>query len=249
MAKLEIFYNNLSEINFSDDKRLSVVVSTDSLYCFISVNDKIFYIVKSHLSSYNEIIEIIQTLDEMNFCLNKELIYDHSFFSFIPESLYIQGNEKDYIKHIFNVPEGTSLLSASIGEHKLKNIFTNIPFLESILTTKFPEFKYGHAVNNLINQIPLDKWACIFCYFLDNYFYLIYVKNNLLISCNRNHFKSEKDVLFYVNKIVQEFEFTGKIILFGFIDFKSRIVNLLNTYFKNVSVFSNEIQINSKVLI
>ena len=249
MAKLEVIYNNISETLGFENKRLSVVIAADSL-CFFGISHGlIVYISQAEINQDNEIIPLIEQVLDFFSTDNIHVYYNHEYFTFIPRKFFLYGNEESYIRNMFDSSNHHIYFTDHIEDLKMVNVYAAKLLLDVALRQKFPGVKTEHVISKLCQNFIEQKSSYLNCYFLPKAIVFYCTMDSQLQFVKRVSYQDENDVLYYLNEIITDYGFDGKIRLMGFISVDSKIQKLLNVYIKDVELYSRRIELNSFAIV
>jgi len=219
LEKLNTLYNSIESGN-GEKSRLSVVLSTDSLYFFVHAGDTKGAIFQTDCNDSDEKCNLISNMAEEYQTDVIHLYYHNSLFSLVPRNLFLYGYEKDYVRNIFNSTNQDVLFHDQLLELSAVNIYAFSLQEDLKLRQRFSGIKTHHFVSQLINgKITLASFG---------------------------ETKSSEDVLYQVNNIKEsKFEF-DRIELSGVAGNLIETELLLAKYFSSVSIKESDIWANSQ---
>ena len=246
MGKVNVIHNGLIGSLASEEKRLSVVVSTDGLYSFIQNQELPKYKISyAKINSEEEQLDYIKELsNEMTFS-SINIFYDTSYFTLLPRSMFLYGKEKSYCRNIFPVRKTDVFFSDQLPSNKAVNIYCYSLEQDVALRQGYPGVRTSHILSSLVEKESLHTENSAFLYLMESHFYIVMKKAGQLTLATRIAVNDETNILYHLSKIIEDQNFFGSIILGGFIGPDSLLQDSLAKYHSQVELFSSELYINA----
>src|SRR5699024_3349513 len=240
-------------------KTLSILISRDGLYFFISEKNSISFFLKRIFSSPKTPENLLKEIKSIfDFDLSEEkrkdlaeikVIYSHPYFALVPRPYFLEERLSDYLK--FN----TKLISTDqLTFDRLKNLNANmvyVPFtnINNYLFEEFGEFSYAHAMTEFLDQClkqkSEEKTDVYINVFPTHFDLCVFEKGKLKLSNAYDYFAPE-DFVYYVLFVFEQLKLnTDEVNLYlsGEIEKESKLYDLLFTYIRNISFFSTDHQL------
>lgn len=239
MEELEIFYEDKEALKASSNKRLSVVISADSLCSFIHSRNQIFLVQRDKpiLSDQDFSTYLHNVIAYYQLISIKVYVDDHRF-SLVPSQLSDSQAIKAQISTNFKFDESDFLGASLVDDVEL--YFVKSKFAFESLGPNVAINKEDHFIS-LILRKGLAERDINYCFFLNKSFYFLQKANNKIILATRYEYSHENDVLYHLQMVHNHVQPIQDITLAGFISEESSIVSLLRSYFANVTVASSNI--------
>lgn len=238
MEELEVFYKDYEAQVASTKKRLSVVISADSLSSFVHSPDKVFFVERStDFESIKESRNYIDSLARYYNVQSSKFYIDSPQFSIIPEELTEIHQLRSQLAISFKVDDYDEIGITSIGSMNI--CFVKKSRLSEALSPKLSIEQQEHFISKFIRSSSFGNDIC-HCCFLRNSFYVYLTNDMKVIIATRYQFDHQNDVLYHLQMIHNHIQTISRIHLSGFISEESKIVKLLKSYFSEVKLQYSE---------
>ena len=182
---------------------------------------------------------------ELNDPFYKVLVgYDHPQSILVPFQQYRSEEVPLLMKTIYASNNQSEIISESLPEWQLYNVYAIPKELNNRMIRKFPAGRYWHAYTICIrNIVTADSTGKLWIDFRQDDFILIVAKESKLLLAQTFSYSTPDDVIYYLLKICQQFLFSQKevkLIVSGFIEKESALYKELYRYFLNFEFRSAE---------
>ena len=107
------------------------------------------------LPKIKKILEIIN-IDFYN-VVEPKFIFDNNYYIFVPDSLYIKGKEKTFLKFNVGLESDDYVTTDSIEKLNIYNIYLPYVNINNYLIEKFKKLEFYHYNTVLINKIVITQ--------------------------------------------------------------------------------------------
>ncbi len=239
MEELEIFYEDKEALKASNNKRLSVVISADSLCSFIHSRNQIFLVQRDKpILSDQDFSTYLHNVIAYYQLISIKVYLDDHRFSLVPSQLSDSQAIKAQISTNFKFDESDFLGASLVDDVELH--FVKSKFAFESLGPNVAINKEDHFISLMLKK-SLAFQDLTYCFFLKRCFYFLQKENNKTILATRYEYSHENDVLYHLQMVHNHVQPIQSVSLAGFISEESRIVHLLSSYFKIVKMSSSKI--------
>ncbi len=128
-----------------------------------------------------------------------QVIYHTEYFSTVPKAIFRENALTDYLKYNSRILP-TDFISVDDAGYDTQVVYVAFENINNFLYEQYGSFPYYHLSSRLLNALekndaPDQNFLTI--YVTGESFYLIYIQNDALISCNLFTYQSKEDVLYY----------------------------------------------------
>jgi hypothetical protein len=188
----------------------------------------------------NPLPGMIEKYPELDRSFYKVVIsYDYPQSTLVPLQHYKQEDTGSLLKSLYGINSGSSVISESIAEWQVYNVYAVPQQLHDWVSRKFAAGSYWHQYTLLVknmdtaqggNQLLID--------FRRDDFTLVAVSGNKLLLTQSFYYSTPEDVLYYLLKVCQEFGFSQQevqVSVSGLIDKQSALYKELYQYFIHIT--------------
>ncbi len=156
-----------------------------------------------------------QVLVEQNLVLKdyKEVIIslESSFFTLVPEALFENEKNRDYLEHLHQLPENILIKTDNLPPLDAVNVFAIYAPLYYSLVDNFPNFKLKHSLSVMLHHALLVqqqiKGKSVFIHIAKQQFFALAFADKQLLFSNTFNFKTKEDFIYFIVLIYQQLEF------------------------------------------
>lgn len=165
------------------------------------------------------------------------LFEDNSEFSLLPLDYFVYGKENAFAQ--VGYPEVSELIATNRSfDDQVSVVYNSISLIEK-LSFQF-EVSSFHLSTPLINMALRPAKLCIL-YFSNDHMYLTLGIDHLLKIHNRYAIQKPDDVIYFLSKAIELYEYDGQIIVGGNILESSQIGHKIRSQFNQVSFYSDNL--------
>ena len=194
----------------------------------------------SLLSKIKKILEIIN-IDFYN-VVEPKFIFDNNYYIFVPDSLYIKGKEKTFLKFNVGLESDDYVTTDSIEKLNIYNIYLPYVNINNYLIEKFKKLEFYHYNTVLINKIvSVSNSDSCHCFIENTDLKILIIENGEIFYFNSFSYKTLDDILYYTLLIINDQSFKNKNIPINIHAGKKidEIKVKFNNFIKNISVIKN----------
>jgi Protein of unknown function (DUF3822) len=239
----QLFHISAGEVKESLQPVLSIRVGEK--HCSFSITDFISKEVKQ-LAYYSAeevnddfLNELFATHEELNITFYQVLIcYDYPQSCLVAFKEYKHGDAGLLLNTMFGLNRTSAIISESIAEWQLYNVYAVPGKVHDWLTKKFPSGKYWHQYTlNIKNSKPAMEGGSLLVDIRNEDFTLLATANNKIILAQTFSYSTPDDIIYYLLKVCQQFGLSQQevcIELSGLVDQQSALYRELYQYFLQV---------------
>ena len=192
------------------------------------------------LPKIKKILEIIN-IDFYN-VVEPKFIFDNNYYIFVPDSLYIKGKEKTFLKFNVGLESDDYITTDSIEKLNIYNIYLPYVNINNYLIEKFKKLEFYHYNTVLINKIvSVSNSDSCHCFIENTDLKILIIENGEIFYFNSFSYKTLDDILYYTLLIINDQSFKNKNIPINIHAGKKidEIKVKFNNFIKNISVIKN----------
>ncbi len=163
--------------------------------------------------------------------------FDHAQSVLVPVQFFHAEDAENVFNTMHGKQEGLVILSESVKEWQLHNVYAVKKELFEWLKRRFPSASFYHNYSVRI-KLPAGDADRILVDMQTDEFSVIAVKANKLIVAQTYSYSSPADILYYLLKICEQFGLSQReteLCIAGLIERESALFRELNQYFMNAS--------------
>ena len=194
----------------------------------------------SLLSKIKKILETIN-IDFYN-VVEPKFVFDNNHYVFVPDSLYIKGKEKTFLKFNVRLENDDYVTTDSIEKLNIYNIYLPYVNINNYLIEKFKKLEFYHYNTVLINKIvSVSNSDSCHCFIENMDLKILIIENGEIFYFNSFSYKTLDDILYYTLLIINDQSFKNKNIPINIHAGKKidEIKVKFNNFIKNISVIKN----------
>ena len=194
----------------------------------------------SLLSKIKKILETIN-IDFYN-VVEPKFVFDNNHYVFVPDSLYIKGKEKTFLKFNVRLENDDYVTTDSIEKLNIYNIYLPYVNINNYLIEKFKKLEFYHYNTVLINKIvSVSNSDSCHCFIENTDLKILIIENGEIFYFNSFSYKTLDDILYYTLLIINDQSFKNKNIPINIHAGKKidEIKVKFNNFIKNISVIKN----------
>lgn len=183
--------------------------------------------------------ELFAEKQELNKPFYQVLIcYDYPQSCLVSFKEYRHGDAGLLLNTMFGINGTSAVISESIAEWQLYNVYGVPGQVHSWITKKFPAGKYWHQYTlNIKNSKPGIEGGSLLVDIRKDDFTLLATAENRIILAQTFSYSSPDDIVYYLLKVCQQFGLSQQsvnIVLSGLVDQQSALYRELHQYFLQV---------------
>jgi hypothetical protein len=188
----------------------------------------------------NPLAGIMEKHPELDRSFYKVLVsYDYPQSTLVPLQHYKQEDTSPLLKNLYGINSGSSVISESIAEWQVYNVYAVPNELHDWVNRKFTAGSYWHQYTLLVKNLDTAPGGDhLLVDFRRDDFTLVAARENKLLLASSFYYSTPEDVLYYLLKVCQEFGFSQqevRVSLSGLIDKQSALYKELYQYFINLN--------------
>jgi len=195
----------------------------------------------SLLSKIKKILEIINI--DLYDVVEPKFIFDNDYYVFVPDSLYLKGKEKTFLKFNTALESDDYITADNIEKLNIYNVYLPYVNINNYLIDKFKKLEFYHYNTVLINKI-ININSSYMCHsFIENSdLKILFVENGEILFFNSFSYKSLDDILYYILLALKDKSLKDNDIPINIYANKKiqEIKVKFNSFLKNVSVMEHD---------
>ena len=193
------------------------------------------------LPKIKKILEIIN-IDFYN-VVEPKFVFDNNYYIFVPDSLYIKGKEKTFLKFNVGLESDDYITTDSIEKLSIYNIYLPYVNINNYLIEKFKKLEFYHYNTVLINKIvSVSNSDSCNCFIENGDLKILIIENGEILYFNSFSCKTLDDILYYTLVAINDKNFKNKNVPINIHASKKidEIKVKFNSFLKNISVIKND---------
>jgi hypothetical protein len=239
----QLFHISAGEVKESLQLVLSIRVGEK--HCCFSITDflskELKQLVYYSAEEVNDIFlnELFAAHQELNTAFYQVLIcYDYPQSCLVAFKEYKHGDAGLLLNTMFGLNGTSAVISESIAEWQLYNVYAVPEKVHEWVTKKFPAGKYWHQYTlNIKNSKPATEGGSLLVDIRKDDFTLLATANNKIILAQTFLYSTHDDIIYYLLKVCQQFGLSQQEVhigLSGLVDQQSALYRELHQYFLQV---------------
>lgn len=229
----------------SDPAQAVLSIRIGERHCGVAITDKsgnelhslAYYTIDE--TEPNPLSAIFSERPELDRSFYKVMVsYDHPQSTLVPLQQYQYENNTSLMKSLYGVNGLSAVVSESIPEWQLYNVYAVPKDLQEWVSRKFASGDYWHQYTIAIRNLgATDAQGRFLVDFRTDDFTVIATSGNKLLLAQNFTYSTPEDVLYYLLKICQEFNLSQtqvQLAISGLIDRQSVLYKELYQYFIHV---------------
>ena len=195
----------------------------------------------SLLSKIKKILETIN-IDYYN-VVEPKFIFDNNHYVFVPDSLYIKGKEKTFLKFNLRLENDDYITTDNIEKLSIYNIYLPYVNINNYLIEKFKKLEFYHYNTVLLNKIVSvsNSYSCN-CFIENGDLKILITENGEILYFNSFPYKTLDDILYYILLAINDKSFKNKYVPINIHTSKKidEIKIKFKSFLKSISVIKND---------
>ncbi len=195
----------------------------------------------SLLSKLKKILDIVNI--GLYNVVESKLIFDNNYYIFVPDSLYIRGKEKIFLKFNMGLESDDYISTDNIEKLSIYNIYLPYVNVNNYLIEKFKKLEFYHYNTVLINKIiNINNSNSYHCFIENGNLKILFIENGEISFFNSFSCKSLDDILYYILLSIKDKRFKKKDAPLNIYS-NNKIEEIkvkFNRFLKNISVIQND---------
>ena len=191
-----------------------------------------------------KIKKILQTINiDFYNVVEPKFVFDNNYYIFVPDSLYIKGKEKTFLKFNVGLESDDYITTDSIEKLSIYNIYLPYVNINNYLIEKFKKLEFYHYNTVLINKIvSVNNYDSCHCFIENADLKILIIENGEIFYFNSFSYKTLDDILYYTLLVINDKSFKNKNIPINIHAGKKidEIKVKFNNFIKNISVIKND---------
>ena len=194
----------------------------------------------SLLSKLKKILDIVNI--GLYNVVESKLIFDNNYYIFVPDSLYIRGKEKIFLKFNMGLESDDYISTDNIEKLSIYNIYLPYVNVNNYLIEKFKKLEFYHYNTVLINKIvSINNSDSFHCFIENSGLKILIIEDGEILFFNSYSYKTLDDILYYTLFAMKDQSFKNKNVPIN-IHANKKIEEIkvkFNGFLKNISVIKN----------
>jgi len=202
-----------------------------------SVPEKDF---KNTIANWNKYISANKTLKFKTV----KIIFDTPYFSLIPSELYEEGNKKELLSFLVDLPKNYKLITEKVESVNAVAVFAVPQIAYDEFTKQYPQVTFSHSIitflkatKNLYKKILKGK--TLFIDVNTECFNVLCYNDEKLQLANVYSFENENDITYQLVNMMKQFDMDtmrDQVFISGGIEKQAAVYQKLAKYIKNISL-------------
>ena len=246
-------------MNKNHIKELSIQINLNGLSFCVKNNNTVETL---YTSQFEQELTPFDTLNRLKTELEKQvfsesfssikIIHQNNLATFIPEELYDENHNADYLKFNTKILKSDFITHDTISSNNSVNVYIPYVNINNYIFEQFGEFTYQHSASVFLQTLlkkdeTSHEKTKVYINVNKTSIEIFAINNNELQLFNVFDYSSPEDFIYYVLFVFEQLNLnteTNEVVLSGLIDLNDNLYSILYTYVRHISFIESNYDFN-----